>query len=74
MDKSITTMDLAQKYGIKPTPTLIFLSSNGKELFSYPGFMPKDKFMRALEFFKDSTLEQKDAQTIKQEFQKYLES
>ena len=74
MGESVTTADLAQKYSIKPTPTLIFLSHNGKELFSYPGFMPKEKFMRALEFFKDSTLERKDTQTIKQEFQKYLES
>ena len=74
MGESVTTADLAQKYSIKPTPTLIFLSHNGKELFSYPGFMPKEKFMRALEFFRDSALEQKDTQTIKQEFQKYLES
>ena len=74
MGESVTTADLAQKYSIKPTPTLIFLSHNGKELFSYPGFMPKEKFMRALEFFRDSALEQKDTQTIKQVFQKYLES
>ena len=61
----------AQKYNIKPTPTLVFLSQSGKELFIYPGFMPKNRFFATLEFLTNPTLETKEPQNIAQELQTY---
>ncbi|MDD6055287.1 MAG: thioredoxin family protein [Helicobacter sp.] len=69
LNASLNTIELAQKYGIKPTPTIIFLSKNGDELFVYPGFMPKERFIKTLEFFKDSAFDKKNLDSIKQELQ-----
>lgn len=69
LDMPLNTIELAQKYSIKPTPTLIFLSKSGKELFVYPGFLPKEKFLSTLEFFKNPNLEQSDAKSIKTRLQ-----
>ncbi|TLD83894.1 hypothetical protein LS70_003560 [Helicobacter sp. MIT 11-5569] len=74
IDKSVVTADLAEKYGVKPTPTLVFLSKSGKELFVYPGFMPKERFQKALEFFKNPELENMESQNIKQAFQDFIQS
>lgn len=74
LDAEVQTADLARKYEIIPTPTLIFLSANGKELFVYPGFMPQQKFQKALDFFKNPDLESMESQAIKQSFQNFLES
>ncbi|MBX7490987.1 thioredoxin family protein [Helicobacter sp. Faydin-H64] len=74
INKSIATADLVEKYGIKPTPTLVFLSKNGKELFVYPGFMPKERFLKALEFFQKPELENLESKNINKAFQDFLES
>ncbi len=73
LNQNLSTADLAQKYNIKPTPTLVFLSRNGKELFIYPGFMPKNRFLATLEFLRNPTLENKDPKTIAQELQVYFQ-
>ncbi|WP_301007791.1 MULTISPECIES: SoxW family protein [Helicobacter] len=70
-NQELSTADLAQKYNIKPTPTLVFLSQSGKELFIYPGFMPKNRFFATLEFLTNPTLETKESQNIAQELQTY---
>lgn len=74
LEKSVQTSDLVKKYEIIPTPTLVFLSANGKELFAYPGFMPKERLQKALEFFKDPKLENMEAEAIKTSFQEFLNS
>lgn len=74
LNTSITTEDLARKYAIRPTPTLVFLSQSGKELFVYPGFMPEEQFRKALEFFKNPELQNMDALKIKQAFQTLIQS
>lgn len=74
LNTSLTTEDLARKYAIKPTPTLVFLSQSGKELFVYPGFMPEEQFKKALEFFKNPELENMEEQKIKQAFQTFIQS
>lgn len=71
LNQELSTADLAQKYAIKPTPTLVFLSPSGKELFIYPGFMPKNRFLTTLEFLTNPTLEAKEPQNIAQELQDY---
>lgn len=43
----IDTSDLAREYGVRPTPTLIFLDSTGRAFFLYPGYITPPKF-RAL--------------------------
>lgn len=72
LDKSVQTSDLVKRYRIIPTPTLVFLSASGKELFIYPGFMPKEKFQKALGFFKNPDLENMESKMIKQSFQEFL--
>lgn len=69
LNQALSTTDLALKYNIKPTPTLVFLSKEGKELFIYPGFMPKNRFLATLEFLTNPTLQDKDSKTIAQELQ-----
>lgn len=73
LNQTLSTSDLVQKYNIKPTPTLVFLSKEGKELFVYPGFMPKNRFLATLEFLTNPTLTQKDSKTIAQELQLYFQ-
>ncbi len=73
LQDSLETVAFAQKYGIKPTPTLVFLDKSGKELFVYPGFMPKDKFLKTLQFLKDPTLEQNSSAEIHKKLQNYLQ-
>lgn len=72
LQQTLNTTDLAKIYHIKPTPTLVFLSSKGKELFIYPGFMPKNRFLATLEFLKNPELESKDSKAIAQELQEYF--
>ncbi|TLD86526.1 thioredoxin family protein [Helicobacter sp. MIT 05-5294] len=72
LNQTLSTTELAQLYQIKPTPTLVFLSNKGKELFIYPGFMPKNRFLATLEFLKNPALESKDSKTIAQELQEYF--
>ncbi|MCI5969173.1 thioredoxin family protein [Helicobacter sp.] len=72
LDKSVQTSDLVKQYNIVPTPTLVFLSPLGKELFVYTGFMPKEKFEKALEFFKNPALQNMESKTIKKAFQEIL--
>lgn len=74
LDKSVQTSDLVKLYKISPTPTLVFLSAQGKELFVYPGYMPKKRLQKALEFFKNSALENMEPKSIKQSFQEFLNS
>lgn len=71
LNQTLSTADLALKYNIKPTPTLVFLSQEGKELFVYPGFMPKNRLLATLEFLANPTLQDKDSKTIAQELQTY---
>ena len=73
INQTLSTADLAQKYHIKPTPTLVFLSEEGKELFIYPGFMPKNRFLATLKFLSNPTLAEKDSQTIAKELQLYFQ-
>lgn len=73
LNQTLSTSDLVQKYNIKPTPTLVFLSEEGKELFVYPGFMPKNRFLATLEFLTNPTLAEKDSKTIAQELQLYFQ-
>lgn len=43
------TTSLAREYGVRPTPTLIFLDSTGRAFFLYPGYLTPAKFQALLE-------------------------
>ncbi len=42
--EGLTGSELAKKYGIRGTPTVIFLSAQGKELLRIPGAVTRDDF------------------------------
>jgi len=44
----IDTANLAREYGVRPTPTLIFLDSRGKAFFLYPGYITPAKLQALL--------------------------
>ncbi|MGP1449666.1 MAG: SoxW family protein [Wolinella sp.] len=44
------TGELVQLYGVRPTPTIIFATPEGKTVLSYPGYMPKERFLATLKF------------------------
>lgn len=69
LQKELSTQDLARMYNIRPTPTMVFLSAEGKELFIYPGFMPKEKLTKTLEFLKSKNIENLSQKEIAQKIQ-----
>ena len=63
LQKELSTQDLVRLYNIRPTPTMVFLDSKGKEILIYPGYMPKEKLTKTLNFLKDkeiATLDKKE--------------
>lgn len=44
------TEELVRLYGVRPTPTLIFATPEGKTILTYPGYMPKDRLQATLGF------------------------
>lgn len=45
---------LANIYGVSGTPTIIFLDTTGKSIFTVPGYMPKSQFLTTLDFVKQN--------------------
>ncbi len=44
------THELAQFYGIRPTPTIVFATPEGQTILTYPGYMPKERLDATLHF------------------------
>lgn len=44
------TSELLNLYQVRPTPTLIFATSEGKTILTYPGYLPPERFKATLEF------------------------
>lgn len=65
----IETIELARQYQIRPTPTSVFLDSDGKPIFSYPGYFTQPQMQAILNFI--SSKEYKKAKT-QEEFFKML--
>lgn len=64
LNKELSTIKLGQIYGVRSTPTLVFLNANGDTLFVYPGYMPKDRFVATLEFLQNPNITTLDEKTI----------
>lgn len=44
------TSQLASTYNVRPTPTSVFLDSQGETLFIYPGYLSPEQFQLVLKF------------------------
>lgn len=64
LNKEVSTSKLGQIYGVRSTPTLVFLNANGDTLFVYPGYMQRDRLMAALEFLQNPDIAKLDEKTI----------
>ncbi|WP_239056418.1 SoxW family protein [Helicobacter apodemus] len=64
LNKKVSTTKLGQIYGVRSTPTLVFLNANGDTLFVYPGYMQRDRFMATLEFLQNPDIAKLDEKTI----------
>lgn len=64
LHKELSTAKLGQIYGVRSTPTLVFLNANGDTLFVYPGYMQRDRFMATLEFLQNPDVAKLDEKTI----------
>ncbi|WP_199770104.1 SoxW family protein [Helicobacter mesocricetorum] len=64
LNKELSTAKLGQIYGVRSTPTLVFLNANGDTLLVYPGYMQKERFMTTLEFLKNPDIAKLDEKTI----------
>ncbi len=64
LNKEVSTTKLGQIYGVRSTPTLVFLNANGDTLFVYPGYMQRDRFMATLEFLQNPDIAKLDEKTI----------
>lgn len=74
---ALSTQELIQKFNVGPTPTLVFLDDKGKFLFSYQGFLPKERFMVLLDFFTQKNSQNftnKTPKEIAQDLQKTYDS
>ncbi|MDE5603367.1 MAG: thioredoxin family protein [Helicobacter sp.] len=67
LQKELSTAKLGQIYGVRSTPTLVFLNSDGDTLLVYPGYMKKDRFMATLEFLQKPEVAKLDEKTIAME-------
>lgn len=50
-NKKFTEQQLANSFGIKELPTIVFLNSNGKPIAAQPGFIPPHMFHKMLKYF-----------------------
>ena len=60
----MTTLELAQAYQIRPTPTLVFLDSQGMPFFTYPGYLQPKQFSLLLELAKEHIIVQADSTNV----------
>lgn len=64
----IATSDLAREYGVRPTPTLIFLDSTGRAFFLYPGYITPAKFQALLQHTRElKNVDSKDIESLANE-------
>ena len=49
-EMEMTTGYLAERYKIRPTPTIVFSDMDSKIIFSYPGYMAPSQFDTTLDF------------------------
>lgn len=70
----VDSATLASQYGIRPTPTIVFLDKNGQPIVIYPGYLPQDKFQIFLNFIASAEyLKAKDQIQMHQMLQKKLQ-
>lgn len=70
----VDTNTLALQYGIRPTPTIVFLDKNGAPIVIYPGYLPQDKLRIFLNFIASGEyLKAKDQIQMQQMLQEKLQ-
>ncbi|MDE5591711.1 MAG: thioredoxin family protein [Helicobacter sp.] len=69
LNTNLSTAEFARRYNVRVTPTLVFITPDGKDLFVYSGYIPRDRFAATLEFLQEpntSNLNQKEIITTLQ--------
>lgn len=67
-----STSQLAQIYNIRPTPTIVFASTDGKTILEFPGYIPAPQFNAMLKFIGEGewkkAKDQKELRVLLQEY------
>ncbi len=71
---TLSTAQLANFYGIYPTPTLVFATPKGETIISYPAYLPPKHFSALLHFVKDGEWKKvkNDGRKLQESLEKYL--
>jgi thioredoxin-related protein len=51
--KTMTYPQLASYFGVNGLPTYLFIDKEGKPVYPYPGYVPKEQFGPMLDYFKE---------------------
>ncbi len=52
-DREMSGVDVAKKYGVRQFPMTWFVKPDGERLANIPGYIPPERFMKALEYVND---------------------
>ncbi len=66
-DRQMSGADVAKQYGVRQFPMTWFVKPDGERLANIPGFIPPERFIKALEYVHERRYEQQEARQAKEQ-------